>query len=223
MSTKTKEEIAAIRAALSDARMGTYEAATSVTDAADPRAVELYAWNAQVSAALLVPLHICEVVVRNAVSDALTAVYGPRWPWSVGFEKSFSATRIGYDPRRDLQKVRSFHATVGKVIPELRFVFWQNLFTGRYDARLWNPYLVRVFPNIDTTETVQRVRKRIHDDLGQIRELRNRIAHHEPIFGRNLSSDLQRIQELVELRCRLTSTWMTTTSSLAPVVIAARP
>jgi hypothetical protein len=218
-----KEEIAAIRAALSPARMGTYEAAAGVTNSDDPRAIELYAWNAQVSAALLVPLNICEVVVRNAVSDALSALYGARWPWSVGFERSLSVSPIGYNPRRDLQNVRSYHATVGKVIPELKFVFWQKLFTGRYDARLWNPHLARVFPNLDKTRTVQALRKGIYNDLEQVRELRNRIAHHEPILRRNLTDDLRRIHALVELRCRLTSAWMMKSSEQVSVVIAARP
>ena len=51
----TKEEIDAIRAALSPARMGTYEAAACIVAADDPRAIELYTWNAHVSAALLSP------------------------------------------------------------------------------------------------------------------------------------------------------------------------
>jgi len=34
------------------------------------RALALYAWNAEVSAALLAPLHICEVVMRNAAAEA---------------------------------------------------------------------------------------------------------------------------------------------------------
>lgn len=48
-------------------------------------AIELYDWNAQVSAAFLAPLHLCEVVIRNAVSDAIAAVYRPLRPWHAGF------------------------------------------------------------------------------------------------------------------------------------------
>jgi len=65
----------AIKEALSAARLGTYEAATTAVPML-PGALALYAWNAQISAAMLAPLHLCEVVMRNAVSDALVAIYG---------------------------------------------------------------------------------------------------------------------------------------------------
>lgn len=80
-----------IKTALSANRISTYEQAKGVTKAGLVRplsldkALELYAWNAQVSAAFLHPLHICEVVVRNGVANAIEAVYGPNWPWSAAF------------------------------------------------------------------------------------------------------------------------------------------
>ena len=77
----------AIKAALSAARIATYEAATTTLPPL-PGALALYAWNAQVSAAMLAPLHLCEVVIRNAVSDAITAIYGANWPWSITFVTS---------------------------------------------------------------------------------------------------------------------------------------
>lgn len=78
MDTRT---IQAVKVALSAARISTYEASASDEAAA----LLLYVWNAQVSGALLAPLHICEVVVRNAVSYVLSSVYGERWPWSQSF------------------------------------------------------------------------------------------------------------------------------------------
>ena len=97
-----KTTIDAVRAALSAARMGTFEVAAGVQSDDDPAALLLYAWNAEVSGAFLAPLHVCEVVVRNAVSDALEALYGPRWPWSATFERSLPDPMQGYSPRRDL-------------------------------------------------------------------------------------------------------------------------
>jgi len=63
----------AIRNALTSARLGTFESATKVTPTLTG-ALALYAWNAQVAAAMLAPLHICEVVIRNAVADAIAYV-----------------------------------------------------------------------------------------------------------------------------------------------------
>ncbi len=178
-------------------------------------AVALYDWNAQVSGAFLAPLHICEVVIRNAVSDALTAVYGDRWPWSRVFEESLPDSG-GYNPRRDLRSARmDFNTrrdrpTTGKVIPELKFVFWQKMFTSRHDERIWDIHLRRVLPNLDEAKAINKLREEIYTDLEHVRSLRNRIAHHEPIFRRDLSGDLDRIAALTGFRCALTTQWMLT-------------
>ena len=218
----TQESILAVRSALSAARMETYEIATSAITGADFSALVLYAWNAQVSAALLAPLHICEVVIRNAISDAIEAVYGSRWPWSIGFEQSLPAPKLGYSPRRDLQTARSRAPSTGKVIPELKFVFWQKMFTSRHEPRLWNMHLLQVLPHMDSTMPVNALCRTIYEDLEQVRILRNRIAHHEPIFTRPLTDDLQRIVRLVELRSKLTAEWMLRNQQ-ASTLIQARP
>lgn len=206
MST-THACLAAIKAALSTQRISTYEAATGATAADDPRAIALYAWNAQVSAAMLAPLHICEVVVRNAVADELESVYGPSWPWVQVFIGSLPR-QGGYSSRNDLAKVASQQSTTGKVIPELKFAFWEHMFTTRHDNRLWNAHIKRVFPAHPPSMTVPDLRKRIYQDLNVLRNLRNRIAHHEPIFTRNLSGELARMIELVGMRSPLVESWI---------------
>ena len=132
--------------------MSTYQTASGASNPDDEAALKLYAWNARVSGEFMAPLHLCEVVVRNAASEAIEIVYGPLWPWSPGFEQSLP-TQNGYNPRRDLQSARRGMNTAGKVIPELKFVFWQKLFTSRYDGRLWTPYLRQVLPHADPQKT----------------------------------------------------------------------
>lgn len=217
-----KEKVAAVRAVLSAARLGTYETAARVQHDDDLSALELYAWNAEVSGALLAPLHLCEVVVRNAVADVIEAVYGNAWPWSTTFEQSLPDPKQGYSPRKDLQAARRSASTAGKVIPELKFVFWQKMFTSRYDVRLWDVHLKRTFPNLDPAQPVSTLRTFIYKDLEHIRLLRNRIAHHEPIFARNLADDFQKMVELVNFRCQVAAQWMLENHNVS-VVIAARP
>ncbi|MBP9035013.1 MAG: hypothetical protein KBG29_14020, partial [Pseudomonadales bacterium] len=55
---------------------------------------------------------------------------------------------------------------------------------------------------------VSALRLQIYNELEQIRTLRNRIAHHEPIFARNLADDFQKITDLIALRCAVTADWM---------------
>lgn len=211
----------AIKRALSAPRVGTFESASN-TNPALPGALALYAWNAQVSAAMLAPMHLCEVVVRNAVSDAIEAVYGPQWPWSHGFEQSLPTPNQGYSPRRDLFSARQGAQTVGKVIPELKFAFWQRLFTSRFDQRLWTPHLRMVLPHLDANRTVAQLRALVYVELEQLRKLRNRIAHHEPVFTRNLADDLSKAHDLIAFRCPVTAGWMMANQQ-ATALIAAKP
>lgn len=210
-----------IKNALSPARVGTYEAATTANPPL-PGALALYAWNAQVSAAMMAPLHLCEVALRNAVADALEAIYGPRWPWEATFTVSLPNPTRGYNARQDLLKVRIGKATTGKVIPELKFVFWQTMFTSRFDGRIWTPHLRAVMPHLDPVKTVAQLRSLIYIELDQLRKLRNRIAHHEPIFTRNLADDFQKIQELIAFRCPITSAWMVANQQ-ATALIGVKP
>ena len=82
----------------------------------------------------MLPARFAEVATRNAVSDALTTVYGPRWPWTTTFAASLPAPPRGWDPRRDLSSVRAHELTTGNVIAELKFVFWQKMSTTREAA-----------------------------------------------------------------------------------------
>lgn len=158
----------------------------------------------------MAPLHICEVVIRNAVADALEAVYGPRWPWETTFVLSLpNPSGSYYNSRRDLKSAAAKQPSTGKVIPELKFVFWQEMFTHRHDVRLWNTHIKRIFPSYDPAITVVSLRKAVYADLEAIRKLRNRIAHHEPIFTRNLKTDFERMLKLVEQRSPLVASWMT--------------
>jgi hypothetical protein len=205
--SNTIDTLAAIKAALSAGRISTFETAAGVTQPTDPRAVALYAWNAQVAAYLFMPLHICEVVVRNAAADAIEAVHGTNWPWNTGFQASLP-TGPGYSPRNDLINVSNTQTTPGKVIPELKFAFWEQMFTTRHDTKIWRSQILRVFPNHEATATWYSVRNRVNGDLQVIRRLRNRIAHHEPIFARNLIAEFGLIRGLVDLRSPIVSSWM---------------
>ena len=215
-------QTAAVSTALSLPRMSTYVAVCAGAPDSGVAALELYAWNAAVSAAMLAPLHVCEVVMRNAVADVLEFVYTEQWPWSKAFERSLPDPAQGYSPRRDLQAARRGATTAGAVIPELKFVFWQKMFTSRYDIRLWDNHLLGVLPNLDGRRTVPALRESVYADLEQLRKLRNRIAHHEPIFSRDLTANLQKIVELVRFRCAITAQWMCDNQQ-ADTVIAARP
>lgn len=190
------ETVAVIRA-LSAPRMSTY---LKVTSGDEGRALELYGWNARISAAIMVPSHLAEVTTRNAVDEVLTDVYGPSWPWDHTLEGSLPPARPHrYSPRKDLVSTRERLVSTGQVVADLSFVFWEHMFTARHDGRLWTPHITTLFPG-GHQEAPGVLRNRVRQDLETIRRLRNRVAHHEPIFTRNLAADLRTIFDLIEMR-----------------------
>ena len=89
--------------------------------------------------------------------------------------------------------------TADRFVASMSLGFWVRL-VGRggsvnggrkadYDRTLWRPALHRAFPGHPRREVQQR--------LDRLRQLRNRIAHHEPIFDRDLKKDHDGLLEAV--------------------------
>ncbi len=182
-------------------------------------ALRLYQWNLEISSAFIVPLHVVEVSIRNAVVERLGEVHTPNWPWTHGFIRSLpSPSAPVYNPQKNLTHVAMREPTMGKVVAELKFVFWEKMFTQRHDARIWDGHINRFFPNAPLAP--ERVlRKQIHDYIFIVRELRNRIAHHEPIFSRNLQDDYNKMLELTLWRNAITADWMNNLQSVTNLLM----
>jgi hypothetical protein len=72
-------------------------------------------------------------------------------------------------------------APPGKVIAELTFGFWRYLSTTAHHHPLWIPYLHTAFRPGTSRQAVDGPVDRLH-------QLRNRIAHHEPLLRRNTAT-----------------------------------
>ena len=164
-------------------------------------------------------LHICEVVIRNAVAEAIEQKFGAHWPWNPGFERTLiKIWKIELARARHRIAVGS----TGKVIAELKFAFWCNMLTASHDQHLWNASLHAVFPHLPLVLSVQGGRKLLYDDLDALRQFRNRIAHHEPIFAVKLAEQQARITRLIQLRNRETHQWLLDWEPVS-TVLASRP
>lgn len=188
------------------------------------KALQLYQWNLEVSSALIVPLQICEVAIRNGVAEAIEQVHGPNWPWTNGFIRSLPRPRrhTDYNPATDLTRCASVLPTTGKIIAELKFAFWEKIFTAGQDQRIWNTHFRTFFPGAPTNRSVADCRAAAHSDLRSIRKLRNRIAHHEPIFTRDIADEYHRIHEMIAWRNAVAASWVDRRQSVL-TLIQARP
>lgn len=69
------------------------------------------------------------------------------------------------------------------VVAALSFGFWVALFSKALDREFYNAGLYRAIPN---QPPGKKQRQKFHAKLERLKTLRNRIAHHEPLFHRNL-------------------------------------
>lgn len=215
----TPTQIADLEAVLSGPRFGTY-----LREMAGDRdkAMQLYAWNTEISAAFYVTLQFAEVAVRNGAVEAIEIEFGPNWHLNRGFSHTLRVMRRGYQPRDDLSACARRLPTAGKVVAELKFAFWQHLFVTGQDARLWLPHFQTVFPGSDPAKPIPRRRTDMFDTIEKIREFRNRIAHHEPIFGRNLVEEKDRIRSVVAWRRPGSAAWLDSIETVTGL-LARRP
>lgn len=215
------DELRELPGVISAPRFATYLRAAGNDPA---KALTLYQWNLDISAALITPLHICEVAIRNGVAEAIAMVHGENWPWSEGFLISLPVPKRGrdYNPAKNLRSVASQHGTAGKVVAELKFAFWERLFTKGQDDRLWKPYFRECFPGAPDEPPVSKLRQTAHENLVTIRRLRNRIAHHEPIFSRNIAEEYAHICEMIGWRNQVAVAWVGRVQTIT-ALIAIKP
>jgi hypothetical protein len=103
---------------------------------------------------------------------------------------AFPAGRPPNLSHSDRAKARQAQIPVsnGKVIAEVTMYFWKRLFSEDYEEALWKTSLRRVFPN-------KKLRRAdVALQLERIYQARNRLAHHEPVYGRRLTETLTAIE-----------------------------
>lgn len=187
------------------------------------RAMQLACWNTEVSAAFYVLLQFAELAVRNGAVEVIEAAFGPNWHLNRGFWHTLPVYKgKGYQPQADLQSCAARLPTAGKVVAELKFAFWESLFVQGQDTRLWRPHFRQGFPGAEEHLTVEQARASLHADVEQVRRFRNRVAHHEPIFLRNLVEDHDRVMRLVRWRRPGAATWLAGIERVSGL-LAARP
>ncbi|CAG4890153.1 Abi family protein [Paraburkholderia saeva] len=90
---------------------------------------------------------------------------------------------ISHEHRSNARQ-KAIRVPAGQVIAQLTLYFWKRLFSPDYDHTLWKPALKRLFPGKEVT------RAAVASNLESIYQTRNRIAHHEPVYGNRLDDAL---------------------------------
>ena len=176
------------------------------------RAIGLYTLNTAVSEALYTPLQMLEVALRNRIHAVMTEASHAGWfqdedvllgQWQP--EQLAKAIKDVEDDRKD--------ATPGRIVAALTFSFWTSMFGKDYET-LWQKTLHRIGKRADGKGLR---RKDFSGSLAQIRALRNRTAHHEPILMWNLPKRYASILELTGWLSPAAADWCRTHSRFEAV------
>jgi hypothetical protein len=147
-------------------------------------ALRLYAWNAAVSAGFWEPLGHLEVALRNTMSAVLAERHrrnGLVGSWLDDTDRSLDGrARADIAIARRVRR-KGKRQSDSQTISELGFGFWRFLITRRHTA-LW-PDLASAFPGAP-----DRRRETVEDPVARLHELRNRIAHHQRVWNRDLAA-----------------------------------
>ena len=98
-------------------------------------------------------------------------------------------TNISHE-KRSKKRQKVIAITTGQLVAQLTLFFWKRLFSADYEATLWDRSLKRLFPNKSLS------RPQIARHLEALYIARNRIAHHEPIYGARLIQTLAAVDFL---------------------------
>lgn len=199
------------------------------------KAVKLYEWNTLLSAAFHHDLAHLEVGLRNAYDRALSRgiqpgaphwvfqplkFFPPQWKTAANGRRVDENKKSREQLEQAIKKATPVRGSVtqpapGKVIAELTFGFWRYLTSRRQHQPLWVPYLHHAFMRGTSRPTVDAHVDKLH-------ALRNRVAHHEPLFSLDLMDRCDRIRKLASMIDPSLEAYITATSE-CPRLLGVRP
>lgn len=214
-----EQEIEHIFSKISTVRLDTYKKHFSLENPKD--IYTAYCWGESVSSSLFKIISTIEVVLRNSIHNSLQSALGKKWMID---ENKVRLTDHQKDKMREILYVKKNGKITSSrvdptpsenvIIAKLSFGFWAHFLDIKLlDGKTWDIYLPDIF---DSYIYSGRYKGRqfwtnksniyyVKDVLRDINEIRNRIAHHEPIWKKsylgykpkNISDNLDNTVEMI--------------------------
>ena len=152
-------------------------------DANTRKSMTLYRKNLQISQEMFTIISCFEVALRNAIDKKCISILGNNWlrdgANNGGIFDNLQCRVTKQNINEAINKLPQY--SHHKLVAELGFGFWRFMFaSNQFNAT--DRILLRIFPSKPTsTPTMQYNHTYIFNQLAQINNIRNRIAHHEPI------------------------------------------
>lgn len=147
------------------------------------KAMTLYRLNLRLSQELFTIVGCFEIALRNAIDHHYSKEHGIDWlKNAAGPTGMFNSRICGKTPYIIAEAARRLtNYSHPKLIAEMDFGFWRYLF-AKHQFRIAGQSLLKIFPSKPKSSKQHNYNdKFIFDELEKINNLRNRIAHHEPV------------------------------------------
>jgi len=161
--------------------------------------ISRYVWNMELGAALHASLHLLEIGLRNRLDSVLTLRDGATWFDDPLIVVEPSAQTAVADAKARLLKDGKVVSPPG-VIATLDFGFWTSLFNRAYEQGPGRPVGHKsLWPSLLPSVARGRSRGQLAGRFNELRKLRNRVFHYEPIWKAMSGKPLRQLhQELIE-------------------------
>jgi hypothetical protein len=184
-------------------------------------ALQLYEWNSAVAAGFHRLLEQLEIALRNAIHRELGVLAGRTdWWESPDIVLAHPCPVMLREARASVARRDRDAVQPGDIVAALSFGFWVSMFSSgksaNYEMSLWRPGLRHALPGYLGT------RADLYLRLHSLRLLRNRVAHHEPIFRRHLAADHASVLGLLGDIAPEFADWVAGFDEV-PAILAGRP
>ncbi|MBO9563632.1 MAG: Abi family protein [Niastella sp.] len=148
------------------------------------KAMTLYRKNLQLSQELFTIISCFEIALRNAIDNHVIQTLGRDWLRTAsstgGIFDNANCFITAQTINDEIYKLNQQY-THAKLVAELGFGFWRYLFSAHH-YRATGQNLLQIFNSKPrSSATIQYNSSYIFNELAKINNLRNRIAHHEPV------------------------------------------
>lgn len=165
----------------------------------DEEMFKRYHFNMELSGELNKAIHILEVVLRNSIVNEWNIFLNDtQWPLS---KNRIPVSKKYLDILDDISKAKKRlrgNSSNDDLVAALTLGFWKKILSSKFDVQ--NKMIVKkIFPNKDNWRSDVLIDlSELHTNIEIVWKLRNRIAHHEPIFHRRtLYAEFNLITEMI--------------------------
>ena len=150
------------------------------------KSMTIYRLNLKLSQELFTIISCFEIALRNSIDNHYTSIHGNDWLRDSvipnGIFDNHRCRKTGQIVQRAMRKLnQNQNYTHSKLIAEMDFGFWRYLF-AQPQFHSGGQSLLRIFPaKPSSTPAIQYNHSYVFNQLEKINDIRNRIAHHEPI------------------------------------------